>query len=226
MPRFVLRIWLPDRPGALGLVASRIGGARGDVIGIEILEQGAGRAIDELVVELPEGEGVDPLLRAVTAVDGVDVEWVQSLGHADHDPQLALLEAAARLVEAGDQLSGLALLCTDVRRAFEADWAVVVDLAVPAAVAGAGDVPDPSWLVAFVNGSRHLSGEHELGAEDVAWAELPGQERVLAVGRGGRPFRARERRQLGVLGRISATTAHDELGTQPRARSTARSQVS
>ena len=39
-----LRVWLPDRPGALGAVASRIGGVKGDVVGIEILEQGAGRA--------------------------------------------------------------------------------------------------------------------------------------------------------------------------------------
>ena len=37
----VIRVWMPDRPGALGQVASRIGAVRGDVLGIEILEQGA-----------------------------------------------------------------------------------------------------------------------------------------------------------------------------------------
>ena len=31
--RFVVRVWLPDRPGALGQVASRIGAVRGDVVG-------------------------------------------------------------------------------------------------------------------------------------------------------------------------------------------------
>ena len=48
-----MRVWLPDRPGALGAVASRIGAVRGDLVGVDILERGAGRAIDELVVELP-----------------------------------------------------------------------------------------------------------------------------------------------------------------------------
>src|SRR5687767_13200202 len=54
MALYVVRLWLPDRPGALGQVASRIGAVRGDVVGIEILERGAGRAIDELVVRLPD----------------------------------------------------------------------------------------------------------------------------------------------------------------------------
>ena len=48
----LLRVWVPDRPGALGAVASRVGAVGGDVIGIDILERGAGRAIDELWVEL------------------------------------------------------------------------------------------------------------------------------------------------------------------------------
>ena len=52
---FVIRMWLPDRPGALGQVASRIGAVRGDVVGIDILERDGGQAVDELVVELPDG---------------------------------------------------------------------------------------------------------------------------------------------------------------------------
>lgn len=54
METFVIRLWLPDRPGALGQVASRIGAVRGDVVGIDILERGGGQAVDELVVELPD----------------------------------------------------------------------------------------------------------------------------------------------------------------------------
>jgi hypothetical protein len=225
MPRHVLRVWLPDRPGALGLVASRIGAVLGDVIGIEILEQGGGRAVDELVVDLPDSSSVDLLVREVTEVEGVDVEWVQPLGEADHDPQLALLEAAARLVEAGDEPARLSELCADVRVVFEADWTAVVDLATPATVAGAGDVPDPSWVAAFVIGSRHLAQAPEAGADDVAWAERLGHDQVVAVGRSGRPFRARERRQLDVLARISAALGQARSATQPRDRSTARSHV-
>ena len=50
MQTYVLRLWLPDIPGTLGRVAAAIGEANGDVIGIEILERGAGMAIDELIV--------------------------------------------------------------------------------------------------------------------------------------------------------------------------------
>ena len=49
----LVRVWLPDRPGALGQVASRIGAVRGDLLAIDILERGGGQAIDELVVRLP-----------------------------------------------------------------------------------------------------------------------------------------------------------------------------
>src|SRR5437763_179071 len=46
MTTYVVRVWVPDRPGALGAVASRIGAVRGDLVGVDILERGAGRAID------------------------------------------------------------------------------------------------------------------------------------------------------------------------------------
>jgi len=79
MPVVAVRVWLPDRPGALGAVASRIGAVGGDVIGIDIIDRGAGRAVDELVVQLPEDGLTDLLLREVADVEGVDVEDVRTL---------------------------------------------------------------------------------------------------------------------------------------------------
>ena len=52
MAGYVVRISLPDRPGALGLVASRIGAVGGDIVAIHILERVDDNAIDEFVVEL------------------------------------------------------------------------------------------------------------------------------------------------------------------------------
>jgi len=80
---YVVRIRLPDRPGALGQVASRIGAVGGDIVAIDILERAGGRAIDEFVVEL-DGDHLVELLRAeIHEVDGVEVEGVR---RADPEP--------------------------------------------------------------------------------------------------------------------------------------------
>ena len=214
--RFALRVWLPDRPGALGQVASRIGAVHGDVVGIEILEQGGGRAIDELVVELPDAGLIDPLVREVAQVEGVDIESVQPVDGDDHDPQLSLLEAAATLVEGAAPGASLDGLCRDLRSAFAAGWCAVVDRPTASIVARAGDVPSAAWIVAFVEGSRHLDAHVERGADDVAWADLSGRDRTLVLARTGRPFRARERRQLVVLARIGAVV-DGAVSARPRA---------
>src|ERR1700716_566717 len=99
MTTHTVRVWLPDRPGALGAVASRIGAVRGDLVGIDILERGGGRDIDELAVELPEERLVPLLVQEVGQVDGVDVEEMNSVGGPLPDPRLDALETAATLVE-------------------------------------------------------------------------------------------------------------------------------
>jgi hypothetical protein len=201
---FVVRVWLPDRPGALGQVASRIGAVRGDVVGIEILERGAGRAIDELVVALNEPELLDLLVAEISEVDGVDVEDVRPLAADRLDPALSALATAARLVEASDQEALLDVLCRDTLADFECDWAMALRLEPVEAIAEVGDTPSTAWAAAFVMGSRHLEADGaDTCPEDVAWADLPVAGLALVVGRKGRPFRWRERRQLAMLARIA-----------------------
>jgi hypothetical protein len=203
VPSFILRVWVPDRPGALGAVASRIGAVRGDLVGIDILERGGGRAIDELVVELPSQALVGLLISEVSQVDGVDVEDIRLAPEAATDPRLDALETAASLVahaEVGSLLDALA------RRSisdFQSDWAVVVDLDSSNPVVTVGVAPPPAWLAAFVTGSR-VSGDPGAtgGPDDVAWADVDAAGLVVVLGRKGRPFRARERRQLTALSRI------------------------
>ena len=202
MATFLLRVWVPDRPGALGAVASRIGAVRGDLIGIDILERGGGRAIDELVVELPDAKLVPLLVSEVSEVDGVDVEDVRPALTAVVDPRLDALETAAYLV---DQLSVpelLEALASHASRDFQADWAVVVDFEAPTPVAAVGTAPPAAWLQAFVAGSRASMTTALGGPDDMAWAELGAADLVVLLGRRGRPFRARERRQLSALARI------------------------
>ena len=109
---FVVRVWLPDRPGALGAVASRIGAVRGDLVGIDILETGAGRAIDELVVSLPDEDLVPLLVKEMQEVEGVDVEDVRPVEGELPDARVAALESAAELLAQGDSIS----VCSKRRR--------------------------------------------------------------------------------------------------------------
>ena len=204
MQAFVVRVWVPDRPGALGQIASRIGAVRGDVIGIEILERGAGRAIDELVVALPEADLLTLLATEIGQVDGVKVEDIRPVSGERHDPAIGPLEIATRLAEAGDALAQV--LVDDLSVEFDADWVIVLQPGPPVLrLAGRGDAPSTPWLAAFVEGARHLSAAAADGApDDIAWAPLGGDGTAVVLGRKGRPMRWRERRQLTELGRLVA----------------------
>lgn len=73
MAGYIVRIALPDRPGALGLVASRIGAVGGDIVAINILEREGGRAVDEFVVEIGGQHLVELLRTEIHEVDGASV---------------------------------------------------------------------------------------------------------------------------------------------------------
>lgn len=198
MESYVLRVWLPDRPGALGAVASRIGAVKGDVVGIEILETGAGQAVDELVVRIPDATLVDLLVNEVRQVDGVQVEEVRPTGGEEHDPRLAGLEAAAALVCAADRSELLTAIDEHAPRSLSATWVAVLDLADGRLLRSSGaDAPTGEWLAAFVMGA-----EAGGGTSDVAWARLPDTGLGLVAGRDRIPWRDRERRHLDALARI------------------------
>lgn len=201
MPSYVVRVWLPDRPGALGSVASRIGAVRGDLVAIDILERGAGRAIDELVVELPEAELVPLLVRELHEVDGVDVEDVRMVSAGGRpDPRLAALETAAEIVAQRDPDRVLEVLAIGAAREFECAWVAVADVHANRIVASVGERPPSAWVTAFAAG---VTASASTG--DVAWAPLDVAACRLVVGRPGRPLRALERKQLGALASIAAS---------------------
>lgn len=206
MATYVVRVWLPDRPGALGAVASRIGAVRGDLVGVDILERGAGRAIDELVVELPHENLLELMVSEVNEVDGVDVEDVRQVPGAPVDPRLDALETAAYLVERQEPAELLNALVSHAARDFEADWAAVIDPSAPRPLNSVGSMPPEAWVFAFVKGARASVGGRPGDAAspaDVAWADLAVASLVVVLGRDGRPFRTRERRQLSALARIA-----------------------
>jgi hypothetical protein len=207
METYVVRMWLPDRPGALGQVASRIGAVRGEIVGIDILERGAGRAIDELVVELPDGSLQELLVQEIQQVDGVDVEEVRPVADSLYDPRLDALETVAILVGASDRDDLVQAVVEHARRGVGAEWSAVVQLDDGVVLAQEGPVPEASWLVAFVEGSRSSArvASGECGPDDVVWSPLPSVGLALVVGREGTAYRARERRQVAALARIVDT---------------------
>jgi hypothetical protein len=195
----VLRVWLPDRPGALGQVASRIGSVRGDVLGIEILESGGGRVVDELVIGLADAKLVDLLITEVSAVDGVSVEHVRPIEGDRVDPDLMALASGAEIAEA-DPDDRLAVLCAAVARVADAEWAAVIrDGRV---VHSSGRPPELPWLLAFLDGSQHLRDAN--GApSDMVWAHLPRSGVAVAAGRSDRTVRERERTRVALLARVA-----------------------
>jgi hypothetical protein len=208
----IVRVWLPDRPGALGQVASRIGAVRGEIVGIDILERGGGRAVDELAVDLPDDSVVDLLVSEIRAVDGVDVEDIRPVDGAHHDPRADALETAAIIVGASRRHDLLEAVVTHGRRVLGGAWAAVVQLDDGTVVAVDGDAPPAAWLGAFVAGSRSAATDGhagDRGPDDVVWAPLPAAGLAVVVGRVGSGFRARERRQVSALARIADTRLVD-----------------
>jgi len=197
----VMRVWLPDRPGALGQVASRIGAVKGDVLDIEILETGAGRAVDELVIALPDDGLVDLMVSEVHAIDGVSVEHVREINGEHNDGGLLALSLAAELAEAKPD-ERLDSLIDAVARITDADWVLVAR--GPETIAASGDAPAAGWLHSLLAGSRHLGDPHAT-ASDLFWSDMSVSGMWLAAGRKDRPVHVRERVRLDLFARIADT---------------------
>ncbi len=199
----LVRVWLPDRPGALGLVASRIGSVGGDIVGIDVLERGADIAVDEFAVLLQDRTLVDLLVREIEQVDGASVEEVRFVD-AFPDPRLDALESAAVLCEATSVDDLQQTLLAHTRRVFLADWTAL--LRGGQVVSACGDAqPPPDLLTALAVGTTASPrvADGTTGPEDLAVAALPRHEATLLIGRAGHPFRRRERVQLLALARIA-----------------------
>lgn len=116
-----LRLSLPDRPGALGRLARAMGIAGADIATIAVLEQGAGRAVDDVHVRWPEGRPREVLTTALAGEPGVQLLGLRPSRQAPGaHPELDLLAQIA-------QVPGRALetLVDMAPSAFAADWAAV-----------------------------------------------------------------------------------------------------
>jgi ACT domain len=151
---FLLRVGLPDRPGALGAVASRIGAVRADVVAVDIVGRGEGRAVDEFVVELADEGHISLLLSEVAEVDGVEVEEIRILPRMVTDRALDPYDTAAAIMGERTPQRVLAAVAERARFELSAAWAAIVDTEERITVAEFGSAPAAPWLAAYVGGTR------------------------------------------------------------------------
>ncbi|MFL6125551.1 amino acid-binding protein [Actinophytocola sp.] len=210
---FLIRVQLPDVPGALGAVATALGGIGADILSVDVVERSDGTAVDDLVVELPKGRLPDVLITAAESVQDVEVDAVRPYaGVLDTHRELELVEEVAAQPD-----EGLAIFTEGVPRIVRAGWAMVVGPEDGAAktVCASTAAPQLKTLdLPFLPLARAtvLDGEEdwvpetwkELGTE-LAATPLGKPERVLLVGRPGGPqFRAAEVARLAHLAGIIA----------------------
>ena len=72
----ILRIQVPDVPGALGKVATTMGTVDADISAVEIVEKGDGYAIDDFILSLPTETMPDTLVSTCDQLEGVKVLWL------------------------------------------------------------------------------------------------------------------------------------------------------
>lgn len=120
---YLLRVVLPDEPGSLGAVASAIGAAGGDIVGVDVVEhRDDGRAVDDFLVGLDAGRMPDSLVSACMAVHGVDVEFIGQYspgGHLHRD-----LEAVEAMT--ADPQHAEEILVDLLPGVFRSGWALLV----------------------------------------------------------------------------------------------------
>jgi hypothetical protein len=188
---YLLRIVLPDRPGALGAVATALGEVGADILSLDVIERGPGSAIDDLVVELPPGKLADSLVSAAVTVEGVQVESIRPYaGQIDPHRELELLDNLAAKPH-----ESLAVLADGVARVFRAGWAIVLDTPVSgrSSVLAAGNsapevetLPVPWWPP---RPARAFDGDNGWAPAD--WDRLGTELAVAPLGDGallvGRP---------------------------------------
>lgn len=192
MFNYLIRVQLPDRPGALGAVASRIGSVGGDVVSIDILQRDDGIVVDELGVGLATDNLIDLLRDEILEVDGVSIESVRPIEGAMPDRSAELLEIATELFVQTSPTELLEHLTVRVRRSLVADFAVVIGADRTSVVAGDG-APPPDW-------GPDIGTDGRL---DVTVAGMARSGLELQVGRADPVLRRRERQWVATMAELA-----------------------
>jgi acetolactate synthase small subunit len=118
----LVRISVPDRPGVLGDVASALGTAGADIVQLQVLQSEAGRALDDVHVQVSGRDHLDRVQHRLAAMPGVQVLGVRvgpapTTGHSELELVGRMLTAPGRAVQT---------LVDGVPESTGSDWAAVV----------------------------------------------------------------------------------------------------
>ena len=182
---YLMRVVLPDRPGALGAVATALGDIGADIMSVDVIERDDDHAVDDLVVELPPGRLADSLVSAAGAVGGVEVESIHPYaGAIDPHRELEVLDRLA-----GGTEDPLQLIADGVTRIFRAGWSIVLAgptawmapvIARSAAAPEIAALPVPWWPPCP---ARPLDATESWAPRD--WAGVGTELAVAPLGDGG-----------------------------------------
>ncbi|TDO52639.1 hypothetical protein EV643_102478 [Kribbella sp. VKM Ac-2527] len=208
---FLLRLILPDRPGSLGTVATALGGVSADIHAIEIVEHRRenGTAVDDVVVDLPNGVLPDRLVSACNSVPGVEVIWFSRYGaggglHMDLEAVEQMTSAPADAVD---------ILVEQGPSVLHADWAALLDgtggevkvALETSATPEFGDLVD-HWLPLDKASTLQAPAHKGLAESVLVAAPLESNRRIIVVGRRGGPeFLASEVARLSYLANLAVT---------------------
>jgi len=206
---YLIRVQLPDRPGALGAVASRIGSVGGDVISIDILQRDNGVVVDELGVGLAGDHLLRLMQDEILEVDGVTIEALRPVEGPLPDRHSELMDIATDLFVQSSTTALLDRLTERVCRSLAANFAAVVDADASRVITSAGEPPgDDEVRKLALTGVSPLSPPVRADRSGVdPFDESPGVAAaamaragvVLVVGRASPVFRARERQWIAIM---------------------------
>ena len=212
---FTLRISLLDRPGMLALVAGGLGQIGADIVTLDVVDRGDGRATDVFCVQAREGLA-EAIRRSVEGVPGAVVEAIRPVS-APPDPSSPLHLAAE--MTSGDE-DVLPFLVRRLPVVLWASWSMAVRVGddEPVLLARGPGAPtgmafDTPWLPLYeacrLPAAQWMPSPWRISAStgtlEMAAAPLgdDGTSAVLIARKWGARFLPVEVRQLGILATIA-----------------------
>lgn len=215
-----MRVQLPNRPGALGAVATALGMIGADINLVEIVAKQGEIEIDEFILDLPSSETVESMVAACDDLHEVQVQWVRNYprgGGIDTDLEL-LRRMSADSSRAGEILVAAAPLV------FRAQWGLLLEVSSAPRVSFSTPAA-PALHATVLRRFQPFDRTHRVKLERgwlPGWAEHHAVVAPIAdslavvVGRQGEPvFFRSELARLEYLVGASGGTAH--LDDQPPA---------